>query len=280
MPPAIEAVAPTRVDLAGGTLDIWPVYLMLDGPITVNLQTYHHGTTVNPIGLIDTPLDNTTGVTGSIPFTGWALDDIEVANVFICRNNVAGEPAPIDPNCGGNAQIFVGAGVFIDGSRTDVQAAAPTYPVSHRAGWGFMVLTNMLPNQGNGTYVFHAYAIDREGQVRVLGTRTLVVDNANATVPFGTIDTPGQGDTVSGNQFVNFGWALTQQPKVIPFNGSTISVASMRRASRMFAGSGGRAMVRSTCWPLRYSRTAPSRCVPSTRALSNSTGCSSKTAMI
>jgi len=37
MPAAIEAVAPTRVDLAGGTLDIWPVYLMLDDPITVNL---------------------------------------------------------------------------------------------------------------------------------------------------------------------------------------------------------------------------------------------------
>ena len=32
-----EAVAPTRVDLAGGTLDIWPVYLMLEEPVTVNL---------------------------------------------------------------------------------------------------------------------------------------------------------------------------------------------------------------------------------------------------
>ncbi len=34
---AFEAVAPTRIDLAGGTLDIWPVYLMLDRPVTVNL---------------------------------------------------------------------------------------------------------------------------------------------------------------------------------------------------------------------------------------------------
>ena len=33
----LEATAPTRVDLAGGTLDIWPLYLMLDGPVTVNL---------------------------------------------------------------------------------------------------------------------------------------------------------------------------------------------------------------------------------------------------
>ena len=37
MPRNFEATAPTRVDLAGGTLDIWPVYLMLDGPVTVNL---------------------------------------------------------------------------------------------------------------------------------------------------------------------------------------------------------------------------------------------------
>src|SRR5258706_283350 len=36
MPPAFEAVAPTRIDLAGGTLDIRPVYLMLDAPVTVN----------------------------------------------------------------------------------------------------------------------------------------------------------------------------------------------------------------------------------------------------
>lgn len=37
MAPTVEAVAPARIDLAGGTLDIWPVYLMLDGPVTVNL---------------------------------------------------------------------------------------------------------------------------------------------------------------------------------------------------------------------------------------------------
>ena len=33
----VEAEAPTRVDLAGGTLDIWPIFLMLDEAVTVNL---------------------------------------------------------------------------------------------------------------------------------------------------------------------------------------------------------------------------------------------------
>ncbi len=32
----IEAKAPTRIDLAGGTLDIWPLYLFHDGAVTVN----------------------------------------------------------------------------------------------------------------------------------------------------------------------------------------------------------------------------------------------------
>ncbi|MBZ5637869.1 MAG: GHMP kinase [Acidobacteriia bacterium] len=34
---AIEASAPTRIDLAGGTLDIWPLSLLIPGAITVNL---------------------------------------------------------------------------------------------------------------------------------------------------------------------------------------------------------------------------------------------------
>ena len=29
--------APARIDLAGGTLDIWPIYLLLDDPVTVNV---------------------------------------------------------------------------------------------------------------------------------------------------------------------------------------------------------------------------------------------------
>ena len=32
----IKSTAPTRIDLAGGTLDIWPLYLLLGNPITIN----------------------------------------------------------------------------------------------------------------------------------------------------------------------------------------------------------------------------------------------------
>jgi D-glycero-alpha-D-manno-heptose-7-phosphate kinase len=36
-PGTVEASAPTRIDLAGGTLDIWPLSLMVQGAITVNV---------------------------------------------------------------------------------------------------------------------------------------------------------------------------------------------------------------------------------------------------
>jgi len=81
----------------------------------------------------------------------------------------------------------------------------------------------MLPGGGNGPYTLRVYADDVEGLRTLLGARTITCANASASLPFGTIDTPGQGGTVSGT-IVNFGWALTPKPAVIPFDGSTIDV--------------------------------------------------------
>ncbi len=36
MPERVEALAPTRIDLAGGTIDLWPLFLLHDDPVTVN----------------------------------------------------------------------------------------------------------------------------------------------------------------------------------------------------------------------------------------------------
>jgi hypothetical protein len=193
-------------------------------PINVELLVMPNGQSAVPVGTVDTPANNATGVTGAIPITGWSLDDVDVSSVFICRSAVAGESLPADGRCAGNAQAFVGTGLFIDGARPDVQAALPNYPRNSAGGWGFMVLTNMLPNQGNGTFTFHVYSLDVEGHIVLLSTRTITCDNAHATLPFGTIDTPAQGDTISGTSYINFGWALTQAGKSIPTDGSTIAV--------------------------------------------------------
>jgi hypothetical protein len=87
-----------------------------------------------------------------------------------------------------------------------------------------------LPNNGgssgsgNGTYNLHAIAMNAAGATQDLGTRTITVDNSHASKPFGTIDTPTQGGGVSGSAFVNYGWALTQNPNLIPTDGSTLMV--------------------------------------------------------
>jgi hypothetical protein len=97
-------------------------------------------------------------------------------------------------------------------------------PANDRAGWGYLLLTNLLPNQGNGEFRIYAYADDTDGHTALLGMRRIVGANATSPEPFGTIDTPGQGETVFGTSYLNFGWALTPQPKSIPIDGSTIQV--------------------------------------------------------
>jgi hypothetical protein len=166
-----------------------------------------------PFGFVDAPADGVV-VSGSVAISGWALDALGVSSVSIYRDPVAGE----------SSLIFVGQATFVPGARPDVAAAFPTLPFNTRAGWGYLLLTNMLPNQGNGSFRFWVFAQNANLTQTLLGTKTLNVVNASATVPFGAIDTPGQGATVSGSAFVNFGWALTPQPKMIPFDGSTITV--------------------------------------------------------
>ena len=199
--------------------------------VPVTLAPFDTGTTASPFGFVDTPSDNSTGVTGAVPFTGWSLDDVEVVEVTICRDGVPFEAVGPVPQCGGAAQISVGRATFIERARPDVEALYPALPRSSRAGWGFMVLTNMLPDiprglptGGNGTFRFSMYAHDPDGHVHVLGARTLTTDNDHASLPFGTIDTPGQGATASGSRYANFGWVLTQNPKFVPTDGSTIHV--------------------------------------------------------
>ncbi len=180
--------------------------------IQINIATPSPG---NPFGSFDTPADNTSGVAGAIPVTGWTLDNVEVMYVDIWREPVGNEPP--------GSLIFIGYPVFVDGARPDVEGLYPTLPFNYRAGWGYQMLTNFLPN-GNGTFKLHAIAHNKAGGSADLGTKTIVVDNAHASKPFGTIDTPTQGGNALGTAFLNFGWALTQNPNKIPVDGSTISV--------------------------------------------------------
>jgi glucose/arabinose dehydrogenase len=186
------------------------------GPIQVTLNTTAAAASAAPSGAFDTPADGSTGVTGSIAVTGWAVDDIEVTRVRILRDPVSGESA--------GSLVFIGDAVLVDGARPDVQAAFPTVPRASRAGWGYLLLTNFLPGLGNGTFRLYAIADDADGHSTTIGTKTITCANSGATAPFGAIDTPSQGGTVNGT-VTNFGWVLSAgSRRADPPGGGTVRV--------------------------------------------------------
>jgi hypothetical protein len=184
--------------------------------------------------VFDTPADAST-IQGSVAVTGWALDDIEIDRVELWRDLQPGETTPgfpgggpADPRTG---KVFISNATFVDSSRPDVEAQFGSSPKSYRAGWGYLLLTWGLWNQGaSGPVQLYAYAFDKDGHFATLGTKSLTTSNSTANKPFGSVDTPGIGATVSGT-VANFGWGLT--PKVngvatctIPSNGVQVSIDS------------------------------------------------------
>lgn len=219
------AIGAARTDMAPG---LYQGQVSIQDPnatnspqiINVILTVYAAGADAAPFGSFDTPEDQ-ANVASSIAVTGWALDDIQVNVVKVKREPVATDPAGL---IGLDGLVYIGDGVFVEGARPDVPAVYPNAVRNNKAGWGYMLLTNFLPNRGNGTVVLHAIAEDTTGHKTDLGRRTIYVDNINAVKPFGALDTPTQGGTASGSLYYNFGWALTPLPNSIPTDGHTIWV--------------------------------------------------------
>jgi hypothetical protein len=174
--------------------------------ISVSLTVQNAYQDEAPFGDMGTPVNGST-VSGSIAVSGWALDDVQVQSVKIY-----------------NGASYIGDAVFVEDARPDVANTYSYYPQNYKAGWGYMLLTNFLPNGGNGTYTLYAVATDTAGHQTTIGSKTIYAANAAATSPFGALETPTQGGTASGANYANWGWALTPQPNSIPTNGSTISV--------------------------------------------------------
>ncbi|MCX6584576.1 MAG: lamin tail domain-containing protein [Candidatus Aminicenantes bacterium] len=185
-----------------------------NSPQTISLTLIVHNSDEPPFGEFASPIDGSTVCSG-IPVTGWILDDVGVESVTIYRQV---------ESSGENGLAYVGDAVFVEGARPDVEAAYPQYPLNYKAGWGYMMLTNALPPDGNGTYVLEVIARDCGGNEVSLGKKTITVDNISAVKPFGAIDTPIQGGDASGHMYRNQGWALTPMPNILPEDGSTIYV--------------------------------------------------------
>ena len=188
-------------------------------PVTVT-WTVLPGAGAPPFGRFETPVALTQDLTGAVALTGWALDDVEVTGVQIWRQpHPADSPAAIFQGLGPrNGKVYVGDATLVDGARPDVEAAY-ALPYRSRAGWGYMLLTRALIWDGQGLFTVHAIATDRDGHTTEIGSTSFSVNNAVATKPFGTIDTPGQGITVSG-LYPQTGWVLSPNPgaTIVPSN--------------------------------------------------------------
>lgn len=185
-------------------------------PVSVTASLLDWASTAAPVGSIDTPLQGTTGVRGSIGVTGWAIDDVGVSALRLYRAPVSGETP--------NQLVFIGTPARVDGARPDIASAFPTLPLNTQAGWGYLLLTNMLPNGGDGAFTLYVYADDVEGHSTLLGVRTIVCANSTSTAPFGAIDTPDQGAVLSSITN-NFGWVLSPgSRRADPPGGGTVTV--------------------------------------------------------
>jgi sugar lactone lactonase YvrE len=196
--------------------------------IPVTLDVLAPGTSSAPIGQVDTPTQSAT-VSGTVAFTGWATDDVGVSHVSIYRGCVDGEGATCSqgfiPGRPSERVVFLGSVVPTEGARPDVEALFQHNPVGRGAGWGFLILSNMLPRTtgtysphgGQGPITLFAVAHDFDGHQSLLGRHygsdatptTVVLDNDNLATPFGAIDVPEQGARLSVLTHQNFGWVLT-----------------------------------------------------------------------
>jgi hypothetical protein len=169
--------------------------------------------TSSPFGNLDIPVSSTTPLSGAIPMGGWVLDDVGIAKVQLYRS-----PVPLEFH----GEIYLGDATRVRGARPDIARVGAFRPEATRAGWGFMLLSNVLPTGSGGVFELSAYAEDIEGHRTLLGRKTVTFDNASSPFPFGTIDVPTQGGSASGTAAQVGGWVLAQAGKSIPFDGSTI----------------------------------------------------------
>ena len=118
---------------------------------------------------------------------------------MICRAAVGAEVAPVDPNCAGQAQIFVGFPVFIDVARPGCRGSVSGDPAEYAGRLGLHGADEHAAQPGE-RHVSCSTSGRRiaKGNTKLLGTRTITCDNAHATKPFGAIDTPEQGGVASG----------------------------------------------------------------------------------
>lgn len=155
-----------------------------------------------PFGEWDKPREFHMSYKGCFPFSGWALDKIGIESVKIFRSRASFD-YPSSPE-----EIYIGNAFFVEGARADVEELYPYYPQSSRAGWGYDLISDILP--GDCLYTFLVRARSMSGAEVDLGRRTIHIDNGSSLSPFGDIRVPSPDEKISSSFYHVSGWALSK----------------------------------------------------------------------
>ncbi len=192
-----------------------------DGIVCIKLERVVNDQ--KPFGSFELPT-NEAVVSGSIPISGWVLDDTMVSSIKLYYSSVSGSAAKDSKNW----YLIEDDVTCLWGARPDVAYEYWDNYYCDYAGWGYMCLTYFLPNRGIGPYMLHVVASDIAGNSTTWSV-TVNGDNANRVKPFGAIDTPeqcGWADVYASENYMfrNWGWALTPWPNTIPSDGISVFV--------------------------------------------------------
>lgn len=151
---------------------------------------------------------------GAVPISGWAASPSgpdPVAPISLYRDAI--------PCLGEAAPVYLGQTSMAFGARPDVAAAYNQLVENQSAGYGYQLLTNVLPSTacdgtyGDGSWNIAAVFQDRKGHTWQIGSTALTAQNSTATAPFGAVDIPSAYAQItrSNNNYSGAGWALPGQ---------------------------------------------------------------------
>jgi len=165
---------PARLD---GTSAVGEVVISIDGATSQRVAVHVFVVTADqpPMGFFDAPVDGEVAE-GEVRLFGWALDDVGVSSIEICR---AGEARRGEEGCADGKGARVGYAELHAGDRPDVAAALPGFEHEGRVGW-----TAVLSMSAGGWQPpaaptpYYALGRDVAGHVALMGTRTYQVVRA------------------------------------------------------------------------------------------------------
>jgi len=151
----------------------FPSQPKLKVPVSINLKVYASSKTLPPFGWLDLPQEGERIKASGFLVAGWALDDIEVREVWVKREPIPGDSSRV---IGSDGLVVLGQAYLRSGVRPDVERLHSKVPLNYRAGWGFNLKPEHYGKKRNIQLKLYAVFIDKEGHSTLIGPRTVYIE--------------------------------------------------------------------------------------------------------